>query len=104
MNIIQPIPLIQPIDSIGKTGAAQASQNNSPVTIPFQSMFQDAISDAQQTSAAADGEINKLATGQTDNLHDALIASEKANLSVDMVVELRNKLLDSYNQVMNLNV
>ena len=104
MNIIQPIVPIQTINSIGKTSAAQTAQTDSQVTIPFQSMFQDAVSNAQQTSTALDGEINKLATGQTDNLHDALIASEKASLSVNMVVELRNKLLDSYNQVININV
>ncbi len=104
MNTIQPIIPLRPIDSIGKTEAAQTPQSGSTLTVPFQSLFTDAVSNAQQTSAALDGEIDKLATGQTDNLHDALIASEKASLSVNMVVELRNKLLESYNQVMNINV
>ena len=104
MNAIQPIRPIQVIDSINKLGAAQIQQENSPITVPFQSMFQDAVSDAQQTGAALDGEIDKLATGRTDNLHDALIASQKASLSVDMVVELRNKLLDAYKEIININV
>lgn len=104
MNVIPPIIPIQPIDSIGSVAKIGAEQNSTAVTLPFQSLFQDAVSNAQKTSAALDGEISKLATGQTDNLHDALIASQKASLSVNMVVELRNKLLDSYNQVMNINV
>lgn len=107
MNVIPPIVPIQPIDSISsiaKIGAAQNPQSSSAVTLPFQSLFEDAVSNAQQTNTALDGEISKLATGRTDNMHDALIASEKASMSVNMVVELRNKLLDSYNQVMNINV
>ena len=104
MNAIQPIVPIESVASLGKTGAAQAAQGGSAVSVPFLSTFRDAVSDVQQTSAALDGEISKLATGQTDNLHDALIASEKASLSVNMVVELRNKLLDAYKEIININV
>jgi flagellar hook-basal body complex protein FliE len=104
MNTIQPIQSIQPINSLKELGAVKTQQSDSSVAVPFQSMFEDAVSNVKQTSANLDGEINKLATGQTDNLHDALIASQKANLSVDMVVELRNKLLDSYKEIININV
>lgn len=104
MNAIQPIVPIESIASLGKTGAVQTAQDSSAVTVPFLSMFQDAVSNAQQTSTALDGEISKLATGQTDNLSNALIASQKASLSVNMVVELRNKLLDAYKEIINISV
>lgn len=105
MNAIQPIVPIQTIESIGQLGSASKTQESgSSVSLPFQSMFEDAVSNVNETSSALDGEITKLATGQTNNVHDALIASEKANLSVDMVVELRNKLLDAYKEITNINL
>jgi flagellar hook-basal body complex protein FliE len=104
MNAIKQIVPIESIASIGKTDAPQAAQSSSGVAVPFLSILQDAVSNAQQTNAALDSEIDKLATGQTDDMHNALIASEKASLSVNMVVELRNKLLDAYKEIININV
>ena len=49
-------------------------------------------------------EIYKLATGQTDDLHNLSIASEKATMSVQILVQLRNKALDAYNEIMRMNV
>lgn len=104
MNAIQPIVPIQSIDAIGQLGSVSKAAESGGVSLPFQSMFQDAVSSVKETSASLDGEIAKLATGNADNMHDALIASEKANLSVDMVVELRNKLLDAYKEISNINI
>lgn len=104
MNAIQPIVPIQSIDSIGQIGQASGVQGDGSVSLPFQSLFEDAVSNVKETNSSLNGEIAKLATGQTDNMHDALIASEKANLSVDMVVELRNKLLDAYKEISNINL
>lgn len=105
MNTIQPIVPIQPVESVSQLGNTSAVKENSgAVSLPFQSMFENAISDVKQTSSALDSEVTKLATGQTNNLHAALIASEKATLSVNMVVELRNKLLDAYKEISNISV
>jgi flagellar hook-basal body complex protein FliE len=105
MSTIQPIVPIQSIESLNQLGKTSAvKEESSAVSIPFQSMFEDAISSVKETSSALDSEITKLATGQTDNLHDALIASQKATLSVNMVVQLRNKLLDAYKEITNINV
>jgi flagellar hook-basal body complex protein FliE len=105
MNTIQPIVPIESIESLTQAEkASAATENSGAVAIPFQSLFEDAITNVKETSAALDNEIAKLATGQTDNLHDALIASQKATLSVDMVVQLRNKLLDAYKEISNISV
>lgn len=102
MNTIQPIQTIDPLAQLNDSSKTQGS--SSSVQIPFQSMFQDAVSDAEQSNANLNNEIYKVATGQSDDLHNALIASQKASLSVDMVVELRNKLLDAYKEIMNTSV
>lgn len=109
MNAIQPII---PINSLEELNAARAVTPSTPsiatdtnsATAPFRSMFQDAVSDVQKTDADLGNQVYQMASGQSDNLHNILIASQKANLSVDMVVELRNKLLDAYKELININV
>lgn len=98
MNTIQPVQQIVSPEQTGGTSKPASS------AIPFQSLFQDAVTNAEQASANLDGEVAKVATGQSDDLHNALIASQKASLSIGMVVELRNKLLDAYKEIININV
>lgn len=100
MNTIQPIQQINSLDQLNKSSSVQGTTPE----IPFKSLFQDAVSNAEQTNANLNNEIYKMTTGQSDNLHDVVIASQKASLSVDMVVELRNKLLDAYKEIININV
>ena len=97
---IQKISLPGMQDLLGKTAPAA----DSPAQIPFQSLFEDAVNNVQQTGAAMDGEVEKLATGQSDNLHDITIASQKYSLSVDLLVQLRNKALDAYDEIMRISV
>lgn len=106
MSEMNTIPLIP---SIHLPGTEDLSQKNSVASgssaqFPFQSLFEDAVNDVKQTGAAKDLEVEKLVTGQSDNLHEAVIASQKFSLSVDLLVQLRNKALDAYNEIMRISV
>lgn len=45
-----------------------------------------------------------LATGQIQDLHTAVLAMEKASLSLSLTVEVRNKVLDAYHEVMRMQI
>ena len=45
-----------------------------------------------------------LATGQLDDAHSLPIAEAKAALSVDILISLRNKAMESYNEIMRMSV
>lgn len=100
MNQIVPIGELHSLENLNspKSSAAQ------PIELPFQSVLQEAINNVKETDAALNEEIYKLTTGQTDNLHDVMIASQKASLSVDLLVQMRNKLLESYNEIMRMSI
>lgn len=98
-----PIQPIQAVSDLGK--AAKAAQNQSTEkSLPFQDIFQNALQNVKTTDATLTEELNKLATGQTDDLHNVTIASQKATLSVQLMVQLRNKALDAYNEIMRISV
>lgn len=46
----------------------------------------------------------KLATGEVDNLHDVTIAAQKAALSLQLTVEVRDKAIEAYREVMRMQV
>jgi flagellar hook-basal body complex protein FliE len=100
MNII-PIQKITSITDLNDLNKVAGTTTNS---VPFQTMFQDAIQNVKTTDSDLTVELNKLATGQLDDLHTLTIASTKATLSVQMLVQLRNKALDAYNEVMRMSV
>ncbi len=103
---IQALQALQPLQSLQSlSGTDKSTQvSGSGSSLPFQDLFQDAINNVKSTNDDMNQEIYKLATGQSDDLHNLTIASEKATLSVQLLVQLRNKALDAYNEIMRMNV
>ncbi len=71
---------------------------------PFSDIFQSAIQSVKDTDAEKTQMEYLMATGQLDNPALLTIASSKAQLSVELLVQLRNKSLDAYNELMRINL
>lgn len=99
---IEPIIPIQSLGSASKIGQSTLAQPKS--NIPFQSLFEEALSNVKESNAASEQEVYSMVTGQSDNLHDIMIRSTQATLSVELFVQLRNKALDAYNEIMRMGV
>jgi flagellar hook-basal body complex protein FliE len=70
--------------------------------------FSDAISKGLESVAGlertADQTVSGFATGGSVQIQDVMTATAKANLGMQVMVELRNKALDAYQQIMNIQV
>ncbi|MGE4213297.1 MAG: flagellar hook-basal body complex protein FliE [Anaerotignaceae bacterium] len=99
MNIvpIQRLDVLKDLASVNETGKIDN-------TLSFKSIFENAIADVVNTEDTLAKEQYLFATGQTDNTHDVTIAATKAQISVDLLVQLRNKALDAYNELSKLNL
>ena len=98
---MQITPLTSIIHNINTTGASgSASANKSS----FTNVFSDALNNLNETEATAESENEKLLTGESDDIHTAMIASQKAEIAVDFAVQIRDKVIASYNEVMNMQV
>ena len=102
MNTIVPISKIDSLEELQSLKESSASSQQE--TTPFQSILETAVNNVKQTQADYDNEVYKMATGNSDNLHDITIASSKASLSVDLLVQMRNKVLDAYNEIMQMSL
>lgn len=89
---INKIQSITNIVSAGKASVAQESEAGM-----FGSIFQSAIDYVKETDAEKNETQYLLTTGQLDNPAELTIAAAKAQIAVDLLVQLRNKALEAYN-------
>ena len=98
-------PFIQPVSRLWETFPSNRVQEKGGASsTAFADIFRSAVENVRQT----DDEKNKLeyllATGQLDNPAELTIASTKAATAVDLLIQLRNKALESYTELMRINL
>lgn len=71
----------------------------------FAQILQNSIAQVSQTQQQAEGMAASFAAGDsTANLHEVMISLQKANISFQEMVQVRNKLVSAYHDVMNMQV
>lgn len=70
----------------------------------FKDIFKNTINQVKETQADVEHKQYLLSTGQLDDAHTLPIAEAKASLSVDVLITLRNKTLESYNELIKMSV
>lgn len=70
----------------------------------FGDIFRSAVDAVRETDAERVQTEYLLATGQLDNPAASTIAATKAQLSVDLLVQLRNKAMDAYSELMRISL
>ena len=67
-------------------------------------MVQQMVMDVNNKQASASSMVNDVLKGGPTPVHQAMIATEEASLSFEFLAEVRNKVLDAYNSVMQMQV
>lgn len=70
----------------------------------FKSIFEEAIADVRSTERNWNEQQYLLATGVTGDPHTAMIAASEAQLATDMLVQLRTRALEAYNEIMRIQL
>jgi len=96
-----------PVNSVN--GALSAVErlnavNKASSETEFSDILNEALSDVTKTEADVLVENDNLLTGETDSIHSAVIASEKAEIALSLAVQIRNKVVDAYNEIMNMQI
>jgi flagellar hook-basal body complex protein FliE len=85
------------LPSLGKANAAEAAA-------PFKDFLVDSIQQVNQMQQEADQAVEKLATGGDVSPAEVLTAVQKADIAFKMMIQVRNKLVDAYNEVQAIRV
>lgn len=95
---IRPQGIVSPLErgrglSLGGVGGSEA---------PFGDLLKRALGDVQAMQQTKDDTIGAFLRGEPVELHQVMAAAEEASLSLEFLVEARNKLTDAYRAVMNM--
>ena len=86
------------------TGAAQSllqTGKDAPKT-PFANLFTDTVGQVNQLESEASRAVTGLMTGNGVDVHQAVIATEKASMAFELVLAVRNKAVQAYQSVMGM--
>ncbi len=70
----------------------------------FADTLSDAITKVNEMQQVADVKMEKLATGEIKNIPEVMIATEKADIALRLMVQVRNKIIDAYQEIMKMQV
>ena len=87
-----------------RSEAGLSSTSGSETQKSFADTLNEAIQNVNELQKSSDKAIQNLATGRTDNVADVMIASEKADIALKLMVQVRNKIIDAYQDIMKMQV
>jgi len=99
MNIL-PVTAISPPLAQKAADASSVSQTEQN----FSDFIKNSIAEVNQAQNDGDGAIEKLYSGEAQNLHDVMISVEQADISLRMLVQIRNKALQAYEEIMRIQI
>ena len=70
----------------------------------FKDTLNDALNSVNELQKVADTKMQRLATGEEKNIAEVMIAAEKADIALKLMVQVRNKMIDAYQEIMKMQV
>jgi flagellar hook-basal body complex protein FliE len=72
--------------------------------ISFADTLKEAIGNVNELQKESDAKVEALATGKTDDIAGVMITAEKAEIALRTMVQVRNKIIDAYQDIMKMQV
>lgn len=91
---------VQPINVNANSNSSEIKSEG----VSFADFLNNAISDVNKLQLESERLNEAFAMGKNDNIHEVMIAAEKADIALQFTVQLRNKLLDAYQEIMRMPV
>jgi flagellar hook-basal body complex protein FliE len=92
------LPLIAEPTSTASSASAQTAGAG------FEGLLKDAISSINEIQQGASQAVDALATGQSQNIHQAMIALQQADISFQLMMAIRNKLVSAYEEIQRMQI
>jgi flagellar hook-basal body complex protein FliE len=94
---VAPVAPLAPSSKLGQ--AARSADGND-----FASMLRQQLEHVTRIQNEADDGVKRILTGESDNLSEVFSAAKRAQIAFDLLMEIRNKLVDSYTELRQMRV
>lgn len=82
----------------------QTVHADSPSKTSFSAALGEALQSANATIVQSEQMSEKIATGEIKNIHDVTIAAQKAQIALQLTTQVRDKVVESYQEIMRMQV
>ena len=103
MTAVPPVSGFEGVSPVGGA-ASTAGPESATAKGEFAKLFNRTVGQANEQMVRADQSINQLATGKSDDLQDVVLSMAKADLSFRFILEMRNQLMEAYQEIMRMQV
>ncbi len=93
---------LAPTRSLFETLEQQDAVNN--VKVPFADYFKQALENTNSLLIESDQMADAFAAGKIDNIAQVTLAAEKADIAFQFTMQIRNKILDAYSEIMRMQI
>ena len=90
--------------SIVSSGKIKEKKSSNDLYDDFSKILKDAISNLNNIQKNADEKMIDFAKGDIENIHDVTIAVSKADISLSLAIEVRNRLLEAYREITRMQI
>jgi flagellar hook-basal body complex protein FliE len=100
-GLMPPIPASPELAEPSLSAAAPASGSSGT---SFKDVLSGAINEVESSRASAAESVNRFMSGEGDDLHSTILASQRADLEFQMFMQVRNKVVSAYQEVMKMQL
>lgn len=93
---IQPTAPVMPGAATGRSAEVKGKD--------FRTMLLDSLNEVNRLQGEADQGVQRLLTGETDNVAEVMAAVNKAGIAFDLLMETRNKLVEAFHEIQQMRV
>jgi flagellar hook-basal body complex protein FliE len=103
-NLLHPIDATQASQAASQASAPLAPMSSGGGASTWGHMVQQMVMDVNSKQATAAQKVTDVLNGGPTPVHEAMVATEEASLSFEFLAEMRNKVVESYQTVMQMQV
>lgn len=92
------------LPELGSAGRRAVDRVLKETNTSFSETLSQAVRDVNALQGEAGKAIERLVSGEATDIHDVMIAVEKAKTSFELLMEIRNKAIDTYKEIMRMQV
>jgi flagellar hook-basal body complex protein FliE len=70
----------------------------------FQEVLEDAVFRVDQQQQESQASVNRFLNGEGEDLHQVVLATQRADLSFEMFLQMRNKVVNAYQEIMRMQM
>lgn len=96
--------MIHKVNNLFSTTAVATATKPAEAQKEFATFLKDAINKVNDEQIQADKLTEKLVKGENVDLHQVMIAAQKASVSLQLAIEIRNKAIEAYQDMMRMQV